>query len=99
MPRLTKAVKLTGAQVDALLCLNDEALRGALWRIRAQTKAPSAEETAAELMHLLATPTADAAILAAMGGREQTTELATQSVLVELLTENRAGVQADDGEA
>lgn len=30
MPRLTKAVKLTGAQVDALLCLNDEALRGAL---------------------------------------------------------------------
>lgn len=51
-------------------------------------------------MLLLATPTADAAILAAMGGREQTTELATQSVLVELLTENRAGVQAtDDGEA
>jgi hypothetical protein len=96
MARLSKAVKLTGAQVDALLTLNDEALREALYRLRAQTKAPSVEETAAEIVSLLTAPTADEQILAAMASSLQTTELAVEALNS---TELAAGVQADDGEA
>jgi hypothetical protein len=93
MARLTKAVKLTGAQVDALLTLNDGALREALYRLRAQTKAPSVEETAAEIVSLLTQPSDDLQILAAMASSLHTTELAVEAL------NSAAGVQADDGEA
>lgn len=88
MARLTKAVKLTGAQVDALLTLNDEALREALYRLRAQTKAPSVEETAAEIVNLLTAPTADEQILAAMVGSAETREPAVRLTATQPIATN-----------
>lgn len=88
MARKTKAVKLTGAQIDALLTMGEPHITAALKRLRLRTTDADTEQVGSAIVELL---TADLFTKPTAAERQATADLFTESTA--------AGVQADDGEA
>ena len=53
MPRKTAAVKLTGAQLDALLAVDEATMRAALKRLRLRTTDADTEQVGSAIVELL----------------------------------------------
>lgn len=53
MARLTKAVRLTGAQIDALLAVDEATMRAALKRLRLRTTDTDTEQVGSAIVELL----------------------------------------------
>lgn len=92
-----RVATLTGAQIDALLAVDEQTLRAALQRLRGQTPAPDPADTAAAIVDLITAPTADERVLGVLGVPVPDRRAAARKLLLE---PDPAGVQADDdGEA
>ncbi len=90
MPRKTKAVRLTGAQIDALLTMGEPHITAALKRLRLRTTDADTEQVGSAIVDLLTADreSVESALLAAR-----------VPDLEQALLNKTAGVQADDGEA
>jgi len=53
MPRKTKAVRLTGTQIDALLAVDEATMRAALQRLRLRTTDTDTEQVGSAIVELL----------------------------------------------
>jgi hypothetical protein len=53
MARLTKAVRLTGTQIDALLAVDEATMRAALQRLRLRTTDTDTEQVGSAIVELL----------------------------------------------
>lgn len=53
MPRKTNAVRLTGAQIDALLAVDEATMRAALQRLRLRTTDTDTEQVGSAIVDLL----------------------------------------------
>ena len=89
MPRKTKAVRLTGAQIDALLTMGEPHITAALKRLRLRTTDADTEQVGSAIVELLIAdrPSVESALAAAR-----------VPDLVEAL-QSRAVQGDDDGEA
>ena len=89
MPRKTKAVRLTGTQIDALLAVDEATMRAALQRLRLRTTDTDTEQVGSAIVELLIAdrPSVESALAAAR-----------VPDLVEAL-QSRAVQGDDDGEA
>jgi len=67
VPRKTNAVRLTGAQIDALLAVDEATMRAALQRLRLRTTATDTEQVGSAIVELLIAdrPSVEAALAAA----------------------------------
>jgi len=67
MPRKTKAVRLTGTQIDALLAVDEATMRAALQRLRLRTTDTDTEQVGSAIVELLIAdrPAVESALAAA----------------------------------
>jgi len=86
MARLTKAVRLTGTQIDALLAVDEATMRAALQRLRLRTTDTDTEQVGSAIVELL---TAD---------RESVESALMAARVPDLVQELQSrAVQGDDG--